>query len=84
MMAVAVEDGGGGQQWGRRTMIAAEYNGMQDWAADYNRKGQEWVAREGGDSGVAMMAAAAEDGGSGQQWQWWTMTATADNDSGGQ
>ncbi len=66
MMAVAVEDGGCGQQRRRRTMIAAEKNVMQDWVADYDGEGQERVAREGGDSGVAMMAAAAEDG-SGEQ-----------------
>jgi hypothetical protein len=48
-------------------MIAAEDNGMQDLAVDYNGEGQERVAREGGDSGVAMMSAAAEDGGSGQK-----------------
>ncbi len=66
MMAMAVEDGGGGQQQQRRTTIVAENNGMQDWAADYDREGQEQVAREGRDSGVAMMAAAMEDGGGGQ------------------
>jgi hypothetical protein len=36
--------------------------------------------RDGGDSGVVMMAAAAEDCGSGQRWQRWTTTA-ADNNS---
>ncbi len=65
MMAVAVEDGGCGGQRRRRTMIAVEDNGMQDPAADYDGEGQERVAREGGHSGVAMMAAAAEDGGGG-------------------
>ncbi len=34
MMAVAVEGGNGGQRRQRRTMIAAEDNSMQDWAAD--------------------------------------------------
>jgi hypothetical protein len=43
--------------------IAAEDNGMQYWSADYNGKGKERVAREGGDSGVAMMAAVVEGGG---------------------
>ncbi len=62
MMAVAVEDCGSGPQRQRRTTITVEDNGMQGWAADYDREGQERVAREGGDSGVAMMVAAAEDG----------------------
>jgi hypothetical protein len=65
MMAVAVEDGGGGQQQRKWTTIAAEDKGMQDWVADYDGEGQERVAREGGHSRVAMMAAAAEGGGSG-------------------
>ncbi len=88
MMAVAVEDGGSGQRRQRRTMIAAEDNGMQDWVADYNREGQEWVAREGEDSRVVMMAAAVEDDrmtavdndgyGGRQQWR---RTKAADDDS---
>ena len=64
MMAVAVEDGGGRQGRQRRTTIAAKDKDMQDLAADYNRKGQERAVSEGGDSGVAMMAAALEDGSS--------------------
>jgi hypothetical protein len=84
MIAVAVEDGGGGWQWQRRTTIVAEDNGMQDWAVDYDGEGQERAAREGGDSRVAMMAAAVEDDGGGQQWRRWTTTATADDDSSGQ
>jgi hypothetical protein len=56
---------------------------MQDWVVDYKGEGQEQVAREGRDSGVAMMAAAAEDGGSKQQLWRWKITVTADNDSGG-
>ncbi len=67
MMAVAVKDSSGVWQRRRRITIAVENNGMQDWAADYDREGQEQVAREGGDSRVAMMAAGAEDGGGGQQ-----------------
>jgi hypothetical protein len=47
-------------------MIAAENNVMQDRVADYDGEGQERGAREGRESGVAMMAAAAEDGGSKQ------------------
>jgi hypothetical protein len=66
MIAVAAEDGGGGQQWQRQTTSAANNNGMQDWAANYDREGQEWAARDGGDIGVAMTAASVEDGGSGQ------------------
>jgi hypothetical protein len=64
-------------------MIAAEDNGMQDWAADYNGEGQERAVREDRDSGVGMMAAAAEDGGGRQQWRQWTRTAMGDGDSGG-
>jgi hypothetical protein len=83
MMAVAVEDGGGGQWQQRRKTIAAKDNGMQDQAADYNGEGKERVAREGGDSGVAMMATGAEGGGVGQQWWRRMTTATADENSGG-
>jgi hypothetical protein len=56
---------------------------MQDWAANYDGEGKEWVAREGGDSKMAMMAVAAEGGGGGQGWRWRMTTATADDDSGG-
>ncbi len=42
----------------------ADNDSMQDWAADYNVEGQEQAARDGRDSGVSMMAAAAEDSGS--------------------
>ncbi len=59
-----------GGRWQRRTTVAAEDNSMQDRAADYNREGQERVARESGDSRVAMLAAARK-------------MAAADNDSGG-
>ncbi len=65
MMAVAVEDGGSVQRRRRWTTIVAEDNGMQDRAADYDGEGKERVAREGRDSGLAMMAAAAEGGGGG-------------------
>ncbi len=34
----------------------------RDWVADCNGEGQEQAVRDGGDSGVMMMAAAAEDG----------------------
>jgi hypothetical protein len=61
-------DGDGGQQrW--QTTMAADDDGLQDWAADYDGEGRERAARDGGDSGVAMMAAAkmtaAEDSGGG-------------------
>jgi hypothetical protein len=53
---------------------AADDNGLQDWAADYDREVRERAVRNGRDSGVAMMAAAkmvaAEDSGGGQQQQW--------------
>jgi hypothetical protein len=50
-MATA-DDNGGGQQR-RRMMMACRF-----LAADYDGEGQEWAARDGKDSGVAMMAAA--------------------------
>jgi hypothetical protein len=58
-------------------------NGMQDWAAGYNGEGQEWAARDDRDSGVAMMAVAAEHGSGRRGWRWWAMTAMADDNSGG-
>ncbi len=49
---------------------------MRDWAADCNGEGQEWVVRDGGDSGVVMMALAAADNDSeGRQQQWQMATA---------
>jgi hypothetical protein len=63
----------------------ADDNGLQDLAADYDREGQEWVARDGGDSGVVMMAeakmAAVVDSG-GRQQQRWRQTTAADDGSG--
>ncbi len=50
MMAASTEDGGGGQRRQRQTMTAADNNGMQDWAADYEGDGQEPAARDGGDT----------------------------------
>ncbi len=65
-------------------MIAADENGLQDWAVDYDGEGQEWVAREGRDSRLARMAAAkmaaAVDSGGERQQQWWWMMAV-DNGS---
>ncbi len=57
----------------------ADDNDTRDWAADCNWEGREQVVRDGGDSGVVMMAAAAEDGCSGQQWKRWTTTAVDNN-----
>ena len=59
---------------------------MQDWAADYDGEGQERVAREGGDSAVAMrrwrqrttMVVVDDDGNGGQRQRW--MTKAADDD----
>ncbi len=51
---------------------------------DYDGEGKERVVREGGDSGVAMMATGAEGGGNGQRRRRWTTMATADDNSGGQ
>ncbi len=59
--------------------MMVDNNGTQDWAADCNREGRERAAREGADSGVVMMATAAEDGGGRQQWQMQTMTAAGNN-----
>jgi hypothetical protein len=50
VMMSAVAEGGGGRRWQRQTMTAADYNGMQDWVADYEGDGQERVARDGGDT----------------------------------
>ncbi len=49
------------------------------FAVDCDGEGREWAVRNGGDSGVVMMAAVAEDGGNGQQRQRQTMTAADDN-----
>ncbi len=38
----------------------------QDWAAGYNREEREQAERGGGDSGVAMMAAAVDNNGNGR------------------
>jgi hypothetical protein len=44
----------------------ADNNDTQDWAVDCDEEGRERAVRDGGDSRVVMMAAAAEHGGSGQ------------------
>jgi hypothetical protein len=83
VMAVADNNGDGGQQrW--RMMMAADDDGLQDWAADYDGEGQEQAARDGRYSGVVIMAAAkmavtkmavAEDSGNGGKGQRRTKTA---------
>ena len=47
-------------------MTVADDDDMRDWVADCDEEGQERVVRDGGDSGVVMMAAAVEHGGGGQ------------------
>ncbi len=63
--------------------MAADDDGLQDPAADYDGEGRERTVRDGRDSGAVMMAmatmVAAEDRGGGQQWQRWQITA-ADKD----
>jgi hypothetical protein len=71
MIAAKADKDSGRKQW------------HQDWVVDYNWEGQERVAREGEDSGVAMMVEAAEDGGGEQQWRRWKTTVTVDPNSGG-
>jgi hypothetical protein len=51
----------------------------RDWAAGCNGEGQERTVRDGGDSGVVMMAVAAEDWGVGQQQRRQTTTAVDNN-----
>ena len=53
---MADNDGNGGRQrW--QTTMATDGHGLQDWAGDYDGEGQERAARDGGESGLAMMAA---------------------------
>ncbi len=61
-----------------------EDDDTQDWVADCNGEGRERAVRDGRDSGVMMMDAAAEYGGGGRLWRWWARMAMADNDSSGQ
>jgi hypothetical protein len=58
--------GNGKQQWWRMTTVV-DNDDMRDWAADCNGEGRERAVRDIGDSGVVMMAVAAEDGCGGQQ-----------------
>ncbi len=41
--------------------MVADEDDTRDWAADYDGEGREQATRDGGDSGVVMMAAAVED-----------------------
>jgi hypothetical protein len=45
--------------------MVADDDDSRDWATDCNGEGQEQAMRDCGDSGVLMMATAAEDGGGG-------------------
>jgi hypothetical protein len=81
MMAVAVEDGGGRQQWNRQTTTAEDNNAMQDWAADYHGEGQEQGARDD-ETRVAMRAVEVEYGGGRRRRRQTTTMTTADNNSG--
>jgi hypothetical protein len=72
MMAAIVEDGSGGRQRQRQTTTVVDDNGMQDWATDYDGKGQEQASREGRVSG--------NDGCSGGRWHRQTTMVAADND----
>jgi hypothetical protein len=56
--------GNGRQGWWWMTTMADD-DDTRDWAADCNGEGQERALRDGGDSRVVMMAAAAEDGSGG-------------------
>jgi hypothetical protein len=60
-------------------MTVANDNDTCDWAADCNGEGRERAVRDGGDSGVVMMALAVKDGGGGQRRQRQTTTAADDN-----
>jgi hypothetical protein len=67
-MAV-VDNDGDGVQGQLRTTTAEDDEGLQDQARGYDGEGREWVARDGKDSGVMMIAVAkmpaAEDSGGG-------------------
>jgi hypothetical protein len=53
----------------------ADNNNMHDWAADCDGKARERAVRDGGDSGVVMMAAvAADDNSKDKQRQPWMTT----------
>ncbi len=45
----------------------ADKDDTPDWEADYDGKGREQTVRDGGDSGVVMIAVMAEDSGGGRQ-----------------
>ncbi len=58
--------GNGRQQWWWM-MTVADNNDTYDWMADCDGEGRERAVRDGRDSRVMIMAAAAEDGGSRRQ-----------------
>ncbi len=70
---VVDNDGNGGQQLWWMTMAAYD-DGLQDRAVEYDGEGQERAARDGGDSGVAMMTAV---------WPQWKTVAANNNSNGG-
>ncbi len=47
-------------------MAVADDDNTHDWVVDCDGEGQEWAVRDGRDSRMVMMSAAAEDGGGGQ------------------
>ncbi len=47
-MMAAVDDNGYGEQQRSCEMTAADGNGMQDWAADYDKEGQEQTVNNDG------------------------------------
>ncbi len=59
--------------------MVVDNNDTCDWAADCNGEGGEQALRDSRDSGVVMMAAAAEEDRGGQRWQKRTMTAVDNN-----
>ncbi len=46
----------------------ADNDDTHDWAADCDGEGQERAVRDGGDSGVVMVAVAAADGNGMRDW----------------
>ncbi len=59
--------------------MVADNNDTRDWVVDCDEEGQEQAVRDGRDSGVAMMAVAAGDGGGRQRQRRGTMTAADTN-----
>jgi hypothetical protein len=55
---VVADDNGDGKHQRWWMILAPNDNGLQDWAANYDREGQKRAVRDGKDSGVVMMAGA--------------------------